>query len=68
MYYRHILYMWYALHSLMRGVMYDDMSIKVRVDEQGFTHITVTEYTEDGAELVFVANEDFQAEAIGQCA
>ena len=39
--------------------MYDDLLIKIRIDEEGFTHVTITEYDEDGRELVYTEHENF---------
>jgi len=38
----------------------DGTSIRVRIDDQGYTHITVIQWDEDGREIVYHEDEDFQ--------
>ena len=38
----------------------DGTSIRVRIDDQGYTHITVIQWDEDGREIVYREDEDFQ--------
>jgi len=40
--------------------MEDGTSIRVRIDDEGYTHITVTQWSEDGQEIVYREDEDFQ--------
>jgi len=43
------------------GVVTEDgTSIRVRIDDQGYTHITVIQWDEDGREIVYREDEDFQ--------
>lgn len=38
----------------------DSTSIRVRIDDQGYTHVTVIQWDEDGQEVVYRENENFQ--------
>jgi hypothetical protein len=43
--------------------MEDGTSIRVRIDEEGYTYITVTQWDEDGREIVYREDEHFQFSA-----
>ena len=45
------------------SVMEDGTSIRVRIDEEGSTYITVTQWDEDGREIVYREDEHFQSSA-----
>ena len=38
----------------------ESTSIRVRIDEQGYTHVTVIQWDEDGREVVYREDENFQ--------
>ena len=38
----------------------DSTSIRVRIDDQGYTHVTVIQWDEDGREVVYREDENFQ--------
>lgn len=38
----------------------DGTSIRVRIDDEGYTHITVTQWDENGREIVYREDETFQ--------
>jgi hypothetical protein len=38
----------------------DGTSIRVRIDDEGYTYITVTQWDEDGREIVYREDEHFQ--------
>lgn len=38
----------------------DSTSIRVRIDDQGYTHVTVIQWDEDGQEIVYREDENFQ--------
>ena len=40
--------------------MEDGTSIRVHIDDEGYTHITVIQWNEDGREIVSREDEDFQ--------
>jgi len=40
--------------------MEDGTSIRICIDDEGYTHITVTQWNEDGQEIVYREDEDFQ--------
>ena len=40
--------------------MEDGTSIRVRIDDEGCPHITVIQWNEDGREIVYREDEDFQ--------
>jgi hypothetical protein len=40
--------------------MEDGTSIRVHIDDEGYTHITVIQWNEDGREIVYREDEDFQ--------
>ena len=38
----------------------ESTSIRVRIDEQGYTHVTVVQWDEDGREVIYREDENFQ--------
>ena len=38
----------------------DGTSIRVRIDDKGYTYITVTQWDEDGLKIVYREDEHFQ--------
>jgi len=38
----------------------ESTSIRVRIDEQGYTHVTVVQWDEDGREVICREDENFQ--------
>ncbi|MGP0018319.1 MAG: hypothetical protein ACLPHP_07100 [Candidatus Sulfotelmatobacter sp.] len=38
----------------------DGTSIRVRIDDQGYTHVTVIQWDEQGREIVYREDENFQ--------
>jgi hypothetical protein len=38
----------------------ESTSIRVRIDDQGYTHVTVIQWDEDGKEIVYREDETFQ--------
>jgi hypothetical protein len=38
----------------------DGTSIRVRIDDEGYTHITVIQWDENGQEIVYREDEKFQ--------
>ena len=38
----------------------DGTSIRVRIDDEGYTHITVIQWDENGREIVYREDENFQ--------
>lgn len=42
----------------------ESTSIRVRIDEQGYTHVTVIQWDEDGREVVYREDENFQCQEV----
>jgi hypothetical protein len=40
--------------------MEDGTSIRVRIDDEGYTHVTVIQWDEDGREIVYTEDENFR--------
>jgi hypothetical protein len=38
----------------------DSTSIRIRIDHQGYTHVTVIQWDEGGQEIVYREDENFQ--------
>jgi hypothetical protein len=39
--------------------MYDDIQIRIRIDEEGYAHATIVEWDEDEHERTYTADENF---------
>jgi len=41
--------------------MEDGTSVRVRIDDEGYTHITVIVWNENGSEIVYTEHENFKS-------
>jgi hypothetical protein len=46
-------------HLGLQHQMYDDMQIRIRIDEEGYAHATIVEWDEDEHERTYTADENF---------
>jgi hypothetical protein len=40
--------------------MEDGTQIRVRIDDEGYTHVTVIQWDEDGREITYTEDENFR--------